>query len=399
MTGHSGSFIPSDCIEDVRLTALDGLRGWAALSVMLFHFIWETFGAIAPGFRNLVIGSLLNGTLSVEIFFILSGEALSTAYWRTQDRRVALRMMAKRYPRLTIPVFACCLIVFLLMSFNLAPVAAAAAIVDRKDWLGSFLTFTPNIKSLLNYAFHDVYYYRKDASTYDPFLWSISWELAGSFLVACVLFVERLFKPGWFFVAALLAMVMAHSQISFFLAGVMFARMRQMGIFARLRQAGLLGRWRPPAEAALIAVLMLYAGWVQWTGRPHPILMSIALVFLLHVNKGANRFLRSPVSQYLGRISFPLYLVHFPVLVSFTAATVVFAAAHGGLNPLRIAGICLASAAMSLGAATLFLPIEFLAIYVSRLFGNLVPNRATAADERSVSTLIENNAAAEAPVR
>ena len=38
-----------------RLDLLDGVRGWSALSVVLFHVFWETFGALVPAFRNPIV--------------------------------------------------------------------------------------------------------------------------------------------------------------------------------------------------------------------------------------------------------------------------------------------------------------------------------------------------------
>ncbi|HEX4183201.1 MAG TPA: heparan-alpha-glucosaminide N-acetyltransferase domain-containing protein, partial [Caulobacteraceae bacterium] len=87
----------------MRYHALDGIRGWAALSVVAFHMYWETFGARYPEFRNLASASLLDGWLAVSVFFVLSGEALSTSCLAKQDRRIALDLGVRRYPRLVIP--------------------------------------------------------------------------------------------------------------------------------------------------------------------------------------------------------------------------------------------------------------------------------------------------------
>ncbi len=64
-----------------RIGALDGLRGWAALVVVVFHFTWEMWGVHFPVFRQFP-ASLINGQLAVSIFFTLSGYVLTVRRWQ-----------------------------------------------------------------------------------------------------------------------------------------------------------------------------------------------------------------------------------------------------------------------------------------------------------------------------
>ena len=89
----------------MRLSELDGIRGWAAFSVLLFHIMWEVFGIKFPEFRNNYTAFILNGPLAVYVFFVLSGEALSTPYRMTGKRSSVTRLALKRYLRLSIPIF------------------------------------------------------------------------------------------------------------------------------------------------------------------------------------------------------------------------------------------------------------------------------------------------------
>ena len=68
-------------VSTMRIDYLDGVRGWASLMVLLFHAFWETFGNVLPVFRNPVTAFLLDGHLAVFVFFVLSGDALSTAWF------------------------------------------------------------------------------------------------------------------------------------------------------------------------------------------------------------------------------------------------------------------------------------------------------------------------------
>jgi peptidoglycan/LPS O-acetylase OafA/YrhL len=64
------------------------------------------------------------------------------------------------------------------------------------------------------------------------------------------------------------------------------------------------------------------------------------------------------VSQFLGRISFPLYLVQFAVIVSLSANVTIWADANGTLTATTALLIAAGSVIASLALATLFLPIE-----------------------------------------
>jgi peptidoglycan/LPS O-acetylase OafA/YrhL len=72
------------------------------------------------------------------------------------------------------------------------------------------------------------------------------------------------------------------------------------------------------------------------------------------------------VSQFLGRISFPLYLVQFAVIVSLSANVIIWADANGTLTATTALLIAAGSVIASLALATLFLPIEVATLWLLR---------------------------------
>jgi hypothetical protein len=60
---------PMEEEKKVRLHYLDGVRGWAAFSVLIFHSTWELFGGAIPSFRTTWLGLFNDGKLAVLIFF------------------------------------------------------------------------------------------------------------------------------------------------------------------------------------------------------------------------------------------------------------------------------------------------------------------------------------------
>ena len=107
---------------------LDGLRGLAALSVVVHHFfaaflpatLYRHYPALFPepvpgsleaGLSFPLFSVLYSGLLPVDIFFVLSGLVLALPHW-SGNRTLLLRRFWTRYIRLNIPVAAAILISF-----------------------------------------------------------------------------------------------------------------------------------------------------------------------------------------------------------------------------------------------------------------------------------------------
>ena len=182
--------MPAPGAERVRLHEIDGLRGWAALSVVLFHLFWEMFGQLQPAFRSPFLALLLDGRMDVAVFFVLSGDALSAAYWMRQSRASLARLAVKRYFRLGVPIFASSLIVFVLMKTGLIFSHQAAAMVGREDWLGLFLHYNYSVVGFIRYTAFGVFFNQTATGSLNPFLWPMQVELLGSILVFCYLLLD-----------------------------------------------------------------------------------------------------------------------------------------------------------------------------------------------------------------
>jgi peptidoglycan/LPS O-acetylase OafA/YrhL len=321
-----------------RVDHIDGLRGWASLSVLCFHMLWETFGALFPVLRNPYTSFLLDGPLAVYVFFVLSGDALATPFLRRGERAAVSRLAVKRYFRLTIPILMTCLLTWALMRFSLTAHHAAAAIVHRQDWLGSFLAIEPSLVRCVRFALIGVYVKTEATTSYNPFLWTMSIELVGSMLVFLVLYAWKdLKRPAACAVGIALFLFAMGSLFSLFFVGIAFAHWRATGALARFAAAP--WQWAGVGLgllAAAASVLVRTLGYeAQILGG---MLCAVALVAVCHVHAGAIRFFSSGVSRFLGRISFPLYLVQFPVLVSATSWWIVDAGAGLGLRQALLIG-------------------------------------------------------------
>jgi peptidoglycan/LPS O-acetylase OafA/YrhL len=344
-----------------RLDLLDGVRGWSALSVILFHVFWEIFGELVPGFRNPVTGFLFDGQLAVCVFFVLSGEALSAAFFAGKGDAATIRLAIRRYPRLAIPILASCLIVFALDRCGLVYSAEAAAIVRRGDWMGIWLSAPLTLGSTLRYALYDVFVSADFKHAINPTLWTMKIELMGSFFVFAVLLAwKRLSRPrlvvlALFVAAAAAPIEMAH-YLSCFFAGMAFADWRARGFFNPPRPRC---SWAPLVLIAAVGAADGFLHCVGYDGGKAA--FAVLLMLAVYSSPPLAAFFSGRLSRALGRISFPLYLIQFPVLLSLTSGLIVAAGSAGPPTMAAIWGVSLASVAACLLAAIAFEPVEAVA--------------------------------------
>src|SRR6185437_4433406 len=95
-----------------RLAYLEGLRGIAALQVVLLHFV-TAFVPTLPDRAGLA-GFVFDGHSAVYLFFLISGAVLSLAFVR-EGAGIAGRI-AQRVVRIGLPVAAACVLAVLLLA-------------------------------------------------------------------------------------------------------------------------------------------------------------------------------------------------------------------------------------------------------------------------------------------
>jgi peptidoglycan/LPS O-acetylase OafA/YrhL len=342
-----------------RLRFLDGLRGWAAVVVLLHHIFVDGIPADSLMADRTLWAKVvfLNGPFAVCIFFVVSGLSLSVRYLETGDDRGLVRLAAGRYLRLALPIFAICAMTYALLLLGIIPPAA-----QRPSPLDLFVAFAPTLKGLLSFSLVDVFVSYSPAESYNPPLWTMSYELFGSFMVFAIVAMMRWERVRIWAVGALfVGLAACQSYFALFVAGIFLA-----DLFQRC------GRWKSSDAsgatlfaAGLILTLLLH----PWFNLLY-IAAATCLTAGITLCAPVRRLFENRLGDFLGWISFPLYLVQAAVIYSFSV--------HG-LDLLGSLGFEHSAQRWIIGAATVpvaivfaiaFCPINDMAVTLSRRFGS-----------------------------
>ncbi|MCS0504962.1 acyltransferase family protein [Ancylobacter mangrovi] len=342
-----------------RVTCLDGLRGVAACSVVAFHF----FYAFAPGrFSDRArtgftafdtpLAVLWNGHFAVAVFFVLSGFVLAAS--SPKSAREAPLMIFLRYLRLGLPALASSALAWAWLN-GFPDAAREAQAISTSSWFR--WTYQPPIPPLSQAIWEGgVGVFLNGTTRFNNPLWTMQAELLGSILIygsyavlrgrwrplAMALGIVGFGAAGLFYLAA-------------FCAGALVFEMR-----GRLREfpvAGLLiglvglviGATYPyhAGGPGLVSTLQSHLGMDGFREAG----AALVLVSVL-TTPALRRFFESGPLQRLGELSFPIYLVHVPLIVAPAAWLFV---AFAPLGPAGLAALFAAVCLGTLALGTLFL--------------------------------------------
>jgi peptidoglycan/LPS O-acetylase OafA/YrhL len=358
-----------------NVASLDGLRGIACLFVLNQHFSYSYSQAFLHGWNGTegrewiiqlpIVRILWSGNAMVAVFFVISGYVLSYKPLKQMQRnsdqvlQTISSAIVRRGIRLYLPsfiaTFMCMLLLqagafergrgafnqkYTLLSANEAPPIRFATFSEQFwDWWGTVT------KMLYPWTWQDTW------QSYDLHLWTIPTEFRGSmllFLIHCGVARLRLA-----FRVAVLATLVAYTaytdveQMVLFLVGMLVAQIDVIlrdrsekvswGPLAFVNDVG--GQTSSPKRAAWIATFVVglflastptdysenstgYSFLVtnlvpQWYKVPKYFWQSIGamlLVWSVSHSQDTKPIFTNSFAQYLGKISYALYIVHGNIL-------------------------------------------------------------------------------------
>lgn len=298
---------------------LNGLRGLAAVVVVIFHFMEIVIADFSENFIS-------HGYLAVDFFFCLSGFVVAYAY----DSRIAtmgLRTFIKlRLIRLQ-PLVVIGSILGLL-TFLFDPYTDLYSLYGFKETALLFITST----FLIPYPVVSERYF--NLFNLNAPSWSLFWEYVANLVYATVLFkVTKKVLPVLVVVTAGILFYVSWngggllggwSGGTFFdgLARISFSFLMGMMIFRFnwiiKNKLGLIGM------SVLLLMTFITPYNEQWNWLVDPLL--VVLYFPLIVSLGAGTGLSSKhhkINKFSGDISYPLYMTHYPFMWIFASYVVI----------------------------------------------------------------------------
>jgi peptidoglycan/LPS O-acetylase OafA/YrhL len=310
---------------------LDGLRGVASVFVIVFH-VFETFTG-----GNRFIQILNHGYLAVDFFFLLSGFVVAYAYddrwnqltqWDFYKRRlVRLQPMVVMgsiigaalfyfgasdivFPPIAhTPVLK--LILVMIIGATLIPVPLS---MDIRGWTEMHPLNGPAWSLFFEYIANILYatFVRK----FSKLLLSVFVALSGCMMIAYLVAGPRGdLIGGWSFTKAQLFVGFTRLLYPFF-AGVLLCR---FGKLIKIKNAFL---WSSLLLMLVLAFPRIGDAQHVWQNGIYDAVVVI-LIFPLIVSIGAGGTLQNnratKISKFLGDLSYPLYITHYPLIYVYTA--------------------------------------------------------------------------------
>lgn len=332
----------------LKVEFVDGLRGMAALIVLLWHVMVVFSPAAANGVSRISHSSwevflfhspitfFYKGSFAVCLFFVLIGFILTLRFFETGDSSIIYLRALSRYPRLVIPAGFSSLFAALLIKFNLYYIQELSLLNGANQMLDytNLFKLPVDITHLLKSVLVDVCFGSSEfPELYNLVLWTMPIEFLGSILVfifSLSAYRSKSNLVNTVVIAFFFVTINKRFEIYLlsFLIGATLAR------FYRF-----LPRFNSIQVSSLLLV-SLYLGGFSGSSKSYayltvlqPLLLrlnldinvfihslaSVILLYLAITSENMSSFFSKRFFVYFGFISFPLYLIHQPLINSLSS--------------------------------------------------------------------------------
>jgi peptidoglycan/LPS O-acetylase OafA/YrhL len=318
-----------------RFSELDALRGLAALSVAVSHHLnvlptegsassYRTAGRLVQTLHYTPLYVIFGGHEAVVLFFVLSGFVLILP-WLKGRPVPTLPFLVRRWARIYVPY-----IVAVAVGIAFDALLYRGPIPELSIWFNDPWS-KPLGRALI--IGHVLLVGTFDQAQIAPVFWTLTIEMRMSILFPLLAFFAMRFEwrtvllsaLGMAFTAIILRARSHNTEFIALVSTFHYAGLFVVGALLAKHLKGVLAAWRRLAPltraAALLAALLLYvygraAAHVAEMLGDWPIAVGVVVFFVAALaEERASGNLRSRWAQFLGRISYSLYLFHTIVLL------------------------------------------------------------------------------------
>jgi peptidoglycan/LPS O-acetylase OafA/YrhL len=294
----------------IKLDHLDGVRGLASLVVFTWHtvlvFYLPTISIFTSKLSAIELLNnhpwwfLVNGEFAVKVFFVHSGFVLSFAFFNSNTSIYS--SMFRRYFRLTIPILASIMLSYVLLKFQLYHNIEFYKLTTNA-WVGSHYNFTPDFFEAIKQGLFSTYFNYKTSTSYNTVLWTISTELFGSY--AIYLFLLLFGRNKFRYILYILLLFIPQSlNMHGFLFGLVLADLYCNQFILKISKKIII------TLLLLVPVLSVQRSFI-W----QEMAAMIVIIAVLQIDP-LKRFFSLKYLRVLGSLSFAIYILHLPILMS-----------------------------------------------------------------------------------
>ncbi|MDD2957056.1 MAG: acyltransferase [Lachnospiraceae bacterium] len=350
-----------------KFSQFEGMRALACIGVYLCHFSGAFFpnSKILEGIQKTPFNIMLSGNTMVRILFILSGFVVSIKYIGYKKYGSLSGDCVKRYFRLVFPLFIVNVAVYILMKEHLLFNQIVGSMTGSENFLSMFNTFEPTFKqSLYEGLWGNLF---TGANGYLGPAWTMQYEMYGVLLILAVLAIFR--DKALRYCFSVIYLIAFTSYYRYFVLGMLIC-----DLYFDIEERVIKKQW------VLVFLFVVSLSGTEYLenidgNTIQSVLYSagMIIIFLCILKcKLIGRIFSAKFLQKIGSHSYAIYLIHWPIIESFSCW---FYLTIGSSRVLLILNLILSFSIILVLSTTLtkycIIPMNILSNYI----GNIIVDK------------------------
>lgn len=298
-----------------RLLYLDGLKGIAAIWVILHHFYLMTYTAIPTEWYIIedipFVNIFFNGNFAVHLFLMISAFLMTMVIRKNDSVYLLQRTIVKRYFRLMVPISIIIIITCLLYSCNLIAIHDFSELTGNSKISNYYYGLSPK-----DFVYALLFTPLGHSKVIGP-CWMLKYIFIGTFLIVIInIAIHNLEKKKRILIyslALLLSYFISWNYVSIVLGMVLYDLCVEGGGNEKFFNKFIIVLLLLIAFSLPLLSPSLFQN-IVWIN----IISAFCLFLAVYYSAFIKNFLSATVFQFLGKVSLGIYLIHWPVFCSLS---------------------------------------------------------------------------------